>query len=429
MIYTLIVMTSLMMLVAAFHQIVSHFDKAESARVEDRRAFYLAEAGLAEAMAAMRAGNSGAVGSQGAPAYQAGGILWVDATDLGDDQTELVVTAMAGGGRAALRAVILDEGGAAPIFQTVLNSDEQLTLSSNVVIDSFDSEAGDYLSQALEETNGHLHANTDGNVSSNEWIFLNAQASVFGDAIPGPGYNVSFAADSYVDGAITPASMEFSFPPVEIPAIPRSEPLPIPNGDALTLTPGNYGYTNLTIGKEATLTIQGPATLVLDDFEGGKDANLVIDATNGPVTIHVEGNYTHTSGFETSAAVGSPLAVAFMIQGTDDIAFPSGTNVRGGYYVPNANVTLDNSNEVWGALAAKRIEMSAGTHFHFDEALSRHWEEDINQGGEDPLHVLMWAPVQVTPGFLRSKRRDPIDLLNLDAGALRSPAGAWDIEI
>src|SRR5262245_11795929 len=54
--------------------------------LDERQAFFLAEAGLHEAFASVRQGNSGGVATPDQPAQLGGGVLWVEATDLGNDQ-------------------------------------------------------------------------------------------------------------------------------------------------------------------------------------------------------------------------------------------------------------------------------------------------------------------------------------------------------
>lgn len=422
-VFVLMVLTSLLVLSAGFQQLTA-VRTAELRHDEaDLRAFYLAEAGMNEAMTALRAGSSGNVGSQNQPAYLAGGLLWTVATDLGGGRTQLDVTALAGRGRAAIEAVVEDLG-SAPLFPSVLNSREQLTLNSSVVIDSYDSALGSYASQAVNSTNGYTHANKNGDVTSNEGIVLNSGAQVFGDATPGPGYSVSLSAGAYVDGTTTPAGAAFSFPPVVRPPIPQAGAMALANGGSATLPPGNHGFTSLDLGKDSTLVVQGPATILVDDFVGGRDARLQIDATGGPVTIYVTDTYTHNNGFEAVAGPGSPMALAFLLESANPILFPASSRVRGAYYAPNADITFTSSNEAWGAFAGNRVDMSANMRFHYDETLAQHWDADTGQNA-NTMQVLSWRRTEV-PSQLRAARGDPFELLNVNPQALFSPADAWN---
>jgi Tfp pilus assembly protein PilX len=406
-------------------QVAITSDREVNGQVDDRRAFCLAEAGLAEAMTALRAGASGNVGNQGTPAYLSGGVFWVEATQLNATNTRLVSTALAGSGRAALE-VVIEKANQAPLFQTVINSDDILTLNANVVVDSFDSELGSYASQAINNAQGYSYAKPNGDVSSNQDIILNAGATVFGDATPGPGETVSFATGSYVSGSTAAAQNPFVFPPIQIPSAPSTGPYTVAPGASVTLGSGTHSFDNFTISKAGKLKIVGPATVIVNDFYGGKDGRLLIDATAGPVTFYVKGNYSHLNNFEAQPVGSSPMAVAFMVDGPGDVVFPSNTKVRGAYYVPHANVLFANYCEAWGAFAARRIDMASAMRFHYDETLAKHWSGNTGQG-KDPLRLLAWQPQAVTPTALLRDRRDPFRVLGVKPAALPSPANAWDI--
>ncbi|MCZ6597564.1 MAG: hypothetical protein O7B99_07995 [Planctomycetota bacterium] len=420
----MLLLVGLMVLCTSLVRITSSSARKVSASVDDRRARELAEAGVHEAMAAIAAGATGQVATIDQPAYLGGGVLWVESTDLGGGQYRLVATGMAGSGRAALDVAVQHNGGDGPLFNAMLNSQDQLTMNADTMVDSYDSSLGDYASQAVNFTAGHVHAEMNGHVASNDDIVLNARAAVFGDATPGPGHTVSFATDSFVSGSTAPAASEFTFPPIDVPPIPSSGDLVLPNGSSDVIPPGDHGFGALTIGKDATLQIQGPANIVVQDFTGGKDGILEIDATGGPITIYVQSSYTHINGFHAVGVPASPVAVAFFIEGTDPIVFPSNTAILGAYYAPEADITFSANNEAWGAFAAKRISMSSGMHFHFDENLMEYWETDT--GGEDAVQILAWFEAEISPSFLRSNRRDPILLLGLDKATLPKPADAWD---
>ncbi|HVS19908.1 MAG TPA: pilus assembly PilX N-terminal domain-containing protein [Planctomycetota bacterium] len=422
-IVALVALVGLMMVGAALARFSVAADREVEGQRDDRRAFYLAEAGLAEGMVALRGGASGGVASQAVPAFFAGGVLWVEATPLAGDQTQLVATAMAGSGRAALSVVVTDEA-QDPLFRTVLNSREQLTMNSGVIVDSFDSEVGTYASQMgnVDPVYGVPYAKDGGHVASNEDIVMNSNAKVFGDAVPGPGYAVSYSTNNLVTGSDTPAPEPFSFPPIAPPPTVSAGPLSVPASGMMALGLGIYGFDDLTLNKAAQLTVVGPATLVVKNFVGGKDARLNIDATNGPVTIFVEGNYTHYSDFQSQPVGTSPMALAFMVQGTSDVMFPSFSKVHGAYYVPNANVVFSASCEAWGSFAANRIDMSSGMRFHYDESLAKHW--DAEGSGKDPLRLLAWQPAAV-PAALMNDRRDPFVILDTTPNALPAPADAW----
>ena len=421
---SLLVIFSLMVLSGGIFFLNKRLQGEVTSVSADRRARYLAEAGIAEGMTAMRTGASGAVGTMANPAYLADGLFWVQADNsMGNGFTQLTSVALTGSGRAALQ-VLIEDTGQAPLFPNVLNSREQLTVNADVMIDSYDSSAGTYASQAVNTSAGHTHASTNGDVSSNKDVIVNANAHVFGDATPGPGYNVTLNTGSVVTGSITPAPTPFAFPPIQVPTLPPGGPQLLANGSTTTIPSGNHRFTSLSLGKAATLIIQGPADLVVDDFVGGKDARLVIDASAGPVTIYVRNSYSHISGFESLAAPGSPMALAWMIEATQAISFPSASKIRGAFYAPNADITFTSNNEAWGSFAGNRVSMSSSMKFHYDEVLSQYWNSTTGQNS-DPLQVRSWQVTEVTPAFLKNDRRNPFVVLGLAKNNLNEPYNAW----
>ena len=426
-IVVLLILTMLGTISAAYVGFLGSSNQRVARSADDRQAFLLAEAGLAEALTALSQGRTGNVGTVNTPAALGGGMFWVEATDLGDNKTRLAVTACLGSGRAAIDAVAEGVVGE-PLFSATLNSDEPLTMSANTMVDSFDSSTGDYASHPKTLTDGILRANDDGDLASNAGIVLNSDAKVIGDATPGPGHAVSFATGSYVHGSTTPATDPFAFPPIDVPNLTSSGPLTIPNGSTHTIPAGDHRFDDLTISKNAVVTIRGPSTIVVDNFTGGKDARIQIDATAGPVTVHVQGNYSHLSGFEADAVAGSPAAIAFFIQGTAPIVFPSNTAIRGAYYAPVADITFSSGNEAWGSFAGKSISMSSGMRFHYDEYLAEHWK-DGDGGGGPPVKVLAWDEGHVRDSRLRAKRSDPFVLLGIQRHLLPTPADAWDLGV
>lgn len=415
-----IILGVLMFLSAALAAMTGASGRETDSAIGDARAFYLAEAALADAVMAIESGATGAIGSAAAPAAMGGGVYWTTTTALGTGQTRVEVVAMAGSGRAAIDVVL--EAEQDPLFQYTLNSKDTLTMNEGVMTDSFDSQVGTYASQVANLHDGFNYAGDGGHVASNSNIELNARAHVYGDAIPGPGESVSFATDAYVHGATTPAVDPFSFPPIDVPTIPSTGSYTLPNNSTATLAAGDYNFSTFDLNKASTLTIQGPAEIVVGDFTTYNSAKLLVDATNGPVTFYVEGTYTHGKDFEADAVTGSPMALAFMITGTQNITFPSASKVRGGYYAPDANITFTNYNEMWGAVAANRIDMSSSMSFHYDESLSKYWEEENGNGSDSP--VIAWVPGQVATNLL-TDRRDPYQVLGIPTTASTLPEAGW----
>ncbi len=417
-----IMLVGLMILTAASLDLSSSLKKQVTASVSSEQARLLAEAGLSESVTALRSGRSGNVGRIDWPAYVGTGIFWVQATNLDNGNVRLVSTALVGSGRVALEMVVRNQKqGLGDLFSVTLSSKDVLTLNADVMIDSFDSTLGTYLDQQTHFDNGHAYANTEGDVRSNDDIIVNARAGVFGDVVPGPGHDVTLNTDSFVWGFTNAAEDPFNFPDLDVPSFGSSGPLWVPG--STTLAPGNYEFDDLEIGKGGTLTIEGPATIVVQgEFVGGVTGRLAIDATNGPVTIYCD-VYVHMKGFECVPIKGSPMAVAFLVQGNEDIVFPSKTMVRGAYYAENSNIIFTAGNEAWGSFVGNQVSMSSGMQFHYDESLADQWEGTPD--GETQVDALAWYETNLEPEFISKDRGDPLALLGLDPDVLPRPAQAW----
>jgi Tfp pilus assembly protein PilX len=74
--------------------------------IDTKRAFYMAEAGLAEGFNGIASGKSGNVGTEDEPARFANGVFFTTADDEGDGRVTLTSTGMCGAGRATLSIVI-----------------------------------------------------------------------------------------------------------------------------------------------------------------------------------------------------------------------------------------------------------------------------------------------------------------------------------
>jgi len=397
---------------------------------EQREATALAEAGLNEAMDSIRSGGSGALGSINAPVSMGEGLFWVDSTDLGKNRLQLVATGMLGSGRSAIEVVVERPTDESPLFQTVMNSQDLLTINADVQTDSFRSSTGTYASQAVNVLDGHTYAGTRGDVRTNGNLAVNARATVFGDAQPGVGGSITaWGSDAYVHGSTDPLTTSFLFPPITIPSTVKAGSYDLGSAKTDTLPAGDYGFDNFVIQKDSVLRIEGPANISVNSLTLGKDSTIELDARLGPVTFYVEKSYTHTAGFEIQPVGDSPAAVAFFIDATQSIVFPNASQIYGGYYAPKCDVSFASSCEVWGAIAAKSISMSNAMSFHYDEDLEDYWKADTGQGDGDAVTLLAWFERQVTPNSLRINRGDPYEVLGVLKANSLSVAGARAVDL
>lgn len=421
----LVVFAALMVFGLAALRMTMSSSKANLASNEEREATALAEAGLNEAMNAVRAGGSGSLGSMNWPVAMGEGLFWVDATDLGNNRVQLVATGMLGSGRSALEVVVERPTNESPLFEAVINSDNNLSMASGTFSDSYRSSLGTYASQAVNTTNGFTHANTEGTMRSNGSISIGGV--VFGDATPGPGRTASVSGSAYLHGSDAPAEEPFLFSPIEFPGIPQAGSYDVPEADSAVLPSGEYGFSDMTLGSDSKLRIEGPATILLDNFDASTHSRLEIDARLGPVAFYCRQDYSQEAGFEAVAVGDAPLALAFLVDGK--IKFSNDSIVRGGFYAPYANLTLSSGSEIFGALAVSGLTMANGVRFHYDEDLRSYFMADTGQQGAESVTMLAWFEREVTPVSLRFNRGDPFEVLGVDRSDSLSVEGARELDL
>ncbi|QDV05912.1 hypothetical protein Poly30_14150 [Planctomycetes bacterium Poly30] len=130
----LILVTVVSGLCIGFVQLAAKTSKAQTGSVDQMRAFYLAEAGLAEAFHAVRMGRSGRIASANNAASYGDGLLWVESAETPDRKVWLRATATVGGGRAMLGLIVEPEEPPLGFF-----ADEEIIIESTLLADGFDS--------------------------------------------------------------------------------------------------------------------------------------------------------------------------------------------------------------------------------------------------------------------------------------------------
>ncbi|HUR27081.1 MAG TPA: hypothetical protein VM509_02755 [Planctomycetota bacterium] len=409
--------------------------------VDTKRAFYAAEAGLSEGIYGLVAGGSGNVASSSSPARFGDGVFWVKAVESADGRIRLESTALCGSGRASLAMVVekkSDTTAALGIF-----SDGNLVVKGGSVIDSYDPNAevqggglvGGLLGGVL---GGAPSSSSAGRVGSNGNIQVQGKARsstmIKGDVTPGPGGTVSSGAGVTITGSTAPRSAPIVLPAIEVPALSSLGDLKHKGTKALTLAAGEHRYGVMSVDKSAKLVIKGPQTLVVGSLVLEKGAQLVIDTEGGGVQIHV----TEFLSFGKDTIVDNlghdPALARFMISAHETVDrtgdgvpdAPVTINSKGQMYAtlyaPEAQITLGNSLELFGAATAASLGLSEGAKLHFDEALI----QDDGTGSHS-IEMLSWRPLELPDVALVASRVDPLVALRLQGVALPKPYSAQQV--
>jgi hypothetical protein len=190
---------------------------------------------------------------------------------------------------------------------------------------------------------------------------------------------------------------------------------------ARTLVAGNYHYTSLTLQNQAAFTIQGPATVVIDDFTSNSGCSLAIDATSGPVNLYFTGASKWVSNMTVTSTSPSARSVSLFFTGSTPVDLASNANLIGTIYAPNAAVNVSSNWVVYGAIMAQSMSFASNFQIHYDESLAL-----SGRNGLPVQSISSWFRVPLPTAQMGKKRSDPFALLGVAKANCPYPSNAWN---
>lgn len=363
----------------------------QRASVERLNAQYASEAAMVAALADLTDGGTGLVFTPQAPLVLGGAEAFVTVTDLGGGDTGLATSSSSGLSSFGVEVVM--DMVTQSLFQFGAFGDESLSLDSNAIVDSYDSTSGAYA--AVNGSGSDAYANSNGTIGSNGDVELAQNATVWGDAQCGPGQSTTVLGNAVVSGSTTPAATTMELPEITMPTTTYAGNVAISSNSSGTVPSGDWEYDDLGVGKNANLTIVGPAKLVVGNFEIASGSEIWIDDTNGPVEIYVQEDFIVHSNTMVASLDYEPADLAFQLLSDNIIApddilidpdyvdFDSNAQIYGSIYAPNASIEINSNFELFGAIVAKQLHLDSNCKIHYDEALA---DADSNK-------IITWQPV------------------------------------
>ena len=382
--------------------------KRQSSSLEQKQAFYLAEAGLTEAFAGLGIGKTGQVGSEVSPAGYGDGLFWVDAEDAGNNLVQLESTGMWGGGRATLGLVA--QGTTESVASLGIFSFDGLKMNPDVTVDSFDSALGPYALQIDTPSNYQAVLGSNGDVK------LLSGGEVRGDVVHGTAGSADTGTVT-ITGTVQPRSQAAVMPPIEVPDVGPPASLDHDDLAPLVIPAGEHGFSLFDLGQDTTTLVQGPATLVVEEMWLRKNATLEFDSTNGSIEVFVTGDIDLDLDATVVTTVYDPTGVVFQIASDDTKAVTLGaqSTFYGFLYAPNADIKLGAKFKVYGGLVAKSFDLATQGAVHYDIAIERRLRTLPGR--------VSWRVVDIPDG-IAMKGGDPFHMLGVDKGTLAAPAEA-----
>jgi hypothetical protein len=386
-------------------------NKEQRSSVDAKRAFYMAEAGLAEAFNGLCMGKSGDVGTEDLPAEFANGLFYVTAKDEGQGRTTLKSTGLCGAGRATLSIVVArqpDEVAARGFF-----ADQGLTVEPGAFIDSYDSRNGEYKVPSLADILGGL---TGAQVGCNGDVTVQGSllrsTYILGDTKPGESGTLFRTLGTTITGSTAPAAANATMPPIVVPTYTSEGDVQADNGNT-QIDPGEKGFGHIRVDVKGELTINGPAIITADSLVVAGRINF--DARKGPIKLYLRQGLLMLPGSEVRTAQIDPLNLSISVPAAGSVDLDgdgavdppvtlAGTGkLYGTVYAPNSSLTLQPSTEIFGAVSARSLDIKGGTKLHYDRALSESSSETTG-----PPRFLAWRVVELPQVPLVSLRFDAL---------------------
>ncbi len=433
----LMVVIGVAMLGACLLQFTISLTRNQVQDVDNKRAFYVAEAGLSEGIYGLKAGGSGNIASSSAPARFGDGVLWVETTQTADGRLRVESNGLCGAGRASLSLVVEQKSSSTAALGVF--SDGDLLVKRGSMIDSYDpgaqAEGGGLIGGLLGGGGGDQPSTTSGRVGSNGNIEVQGSTRsatiISGDVIPGPDGTVSSSNGVTITGSTTPRSEATSLPAVEVPLLASLGDLHQQGTTPMTLPAGEHRYGTLEVAENSQLVIAGPQTLVVGLLLLKQNAQLVLDTSAGDVVIYATDYVNFAKESLVNNTQQDPASARLLISAGESIdrtgdgipdpsvSIQSRGQLYATVYAPDAEVALGNSLELFGAITSAKLGLSEGAKLHFDVGLLE------NDGtSKSTVELLSWRVLELPNVPIFNLRVDPLAALRLQGVNPTTPYAA-----
>ena len=146
-----------------------------------------------------------------------------------------------------------------------------------------------------------------------------------------------------------------------VPAIPATKTITLNAGETMTLTAGNYSVSKIELKNSA---------------------NLVIDASAGPVNIYLTGEADFKNG-STVNVIGSPANFSLFSNSSQNILIYNSSTFKGLIYAPFASVTVNHAGDFYGLVWAKQATIRNSGDVYIDLTL-------MNSKLSKKIELLSW---------------------------------------
>jgi len=252
-------------------------------------------------------------------------------------------------------------------FDTAIYGSDLISLKSGTTIDGFN----------YTKPGESLKIGTNSILPSR--VIARSGVTILGDVFCGPGGDPDVVIDSRNDAFITGVTYAldeaFEIPPVIVPKYLQDLPSIGNITNSMTLT-GPTKCESVSL-MNRILTIDGPVDLYCNgNFTLDVLSHLeIVDANINPdayLNLYLKGNFTAKNSSSVNNAAKNPRKLkVYCLDSCTSFQFLIDSVFYGAIYAPNAEVALQYSVEVFGAIIGRQLTQQVSADFHYDASLKQ----------------------------------------------------------
>ena len=415
-------------------------NRENNGSVDAKRAFFMAEAGIAEGYAALVAGKSGVVASPEEPAVYGNGVFWVEATALSPTRVQLHATGLSGTGRDSLTVVV--ERTTRTLADYGIFGDDEIRVGLGAAIETYDSRVADEdnagIGIIVKTVDGLIYGDGTSRLrvgSNGDITFIGGRVGfgneIDGDVIPGPGHSVVIGPGVTITGSTAPAENSVIVDTVDVPQARPAGAFSHIRPDTYDHDPALVKYDSMSISA-GRVVLHGPMKLVTGDLTLSSGATLDFDTTNGPIRMYVQGRVDLDEGSFLDSQHDDPTQLMIVLGAVDTdngdgswdrkIRIESSGEFHGFVYSPGAQVRINPTLAYHGSVVAKRLVIEPGATLNFDEALL----DILPDGSQIDSDLISWRFVELPEAEIVETKIDPLTWMKIRGKQLRKPSEMHD---
>ncbi|MEZ5977757.1 MAG: hypothetical protein R3F34_06020 [Planctomycetota bacterium] len=386
--------------------------RRQAAATSDKTAFYLAEAGLAEALVDLRAGGTGNVGTRAVPALFGTGSFWVET--VVDENGVAFTTSTGIHGASAERLSSAVRKPDLPLASRGFYGQYGVTIGTDTVVQTVGGASGSGSSGSGSSGSGGSGSPGRGAsgssgsspgggssgrprialpeplpvlqepavlVGSDGTVELGQRSSVLGTVVPGPDTTVGLSATSTVTGSTVPERDHRDLPAIAMPKDASTGDLTCSAGRDATLDGGTHSRGAIVVLDGATLTLVGPLALCADSLLVQGGGTLAADTTDGPVHVYLRERIVMRASATIDNTSGDASKLVVLVDGRESsdvdgdgevdapVYWRSAEPVALSLYAPHSAVELPDAIHWQGGVCAQTLTVGSDALLELDEDL------------------------------------------------------------